>query len=345
MKHSNSEKHSEIVKLDDSSDDESVVEVAVPAKEPPPILDLSSDEEGEVFSMGNPANEDDDDIVVVYCDERASKMDGRRLNPRTDEGSNKKRKKKSKRAKSKRKSKAAPESVNPPSWTKEMSQFYNNSWGGEHFDAAVVQRSMSNTRSQWPVLFDDIAPPRNVKRNVRCNNCNTFGHGARMCPEPPKVDVCLFCGTTGHLNSKCPTPICLRCGQPSSSYNFGCRNCSALAYSLAYCNKCNSNGHLEFECPESWRRYHSTTTTEGMANLPETVYKPRDQQFCCNCAARGHLYEECRKSPLSGNWLKRPNNSHSECSKGSKRRKMDKKQWFRGKKDKFQRNSNNWNRY
>lgn len=115
--------------------------------------------------------------------------------------------------------------------TERMKMFYNNSWGGEHFDHHKICRKMSSkfylinlmlkkyvtlsflflgNPNMWKILDDD----RRYKASrryfgVKCSRCNRDGHKVFQCPEPQKLPCCYMCGKQGHYENRCPDKKCL----------------------------------------------------------------------------------------------------------------------------------------
>lgn len=48
----------------------------------------------------------------------------------------------------------------------------------------------------------------NTRRQIRCMNCQHYGHPAKNCPQPPAAKRCYMCGNEGHLQPRCPNKIC-----------------------------------------------------------------------------------------------------------------------------------------
>lgn len=68
----------------------------------------------------------------------------------------------------------------------------------------------------------------------------------------------------------------------------------AACYKLnkRYCPLCRFLGHDIENCPDKWRRYHSTTeeTSELIAE-----YKINPRRYCSICSRKGHFAEECQQ--------------------------------------------------
>jgi len=188
------------------------------------------------------------------------------------------------------------EYISPKSWTPEMRHFYSDSWGGENFDVSELQKTMSDNPADWHVVEADVIPhcrSRCSDRSKKCNNCNSWGHFVMFCPHPKKPTVCILCGMRGHEKQMCPTPMCLNCGEPSKKYIESCIKC-VVTKKLHLCSICNKVGHPSNVCPNIWRKYHSVTSIEGLsAACSEIRYKPQRDQWCPNCAQRGHQFHEC----------------------------------------------------
>ncbi|PNF28978.1 hypothetical protein B7P43_G15095 [Cryptotermes secundus] len=348
----------------DSSDSESVVEVDPPLHEPPAVISLSSDEEmGKNMTAQEKLNSTsaENDIVVLFTGGKSSEdkvlpavsvdnmhneslesirscastlVIGKSTTGKDSQGKRSKKKKQKRRVKSGKNQRKLLNLVyqSPGSWSKDMSHFYNDSWGGETFDVRQLQKSMPDNPSSWFVSYDDIVSrPRRKDSYSRkkCTNCNTWGHDTNSCPVPRKSVVCIFCGKMGHSKFRCPTPICLHCGNPSAAYKDGCSKCLFSKTSYQPCSVCKNVGHHPAECSEVWRRYHSLTTSEDLSAVPSrTLYKPQEEKFCSNCAARGHHFNECRSfaensRTLSHNLLKRRSSSQKQHRIPSKRRKCE----------------------
>ncbi|XP_069700500.1 zinc finger CCHC domain-containing protein 7-like isoform X2 [Periplaneta americana] len=343
-----------VIILDDSeSEPESVVEVVPPAREPPPLVSLSSDEDIVILcegandykqpSSGIGSNSKEVAKIESSClgvlqngncatKERAVKKK-RKKKKKKNENKNKKKNRESSSISVQRtpNSKQNLSALSPSTWTKVMSRFYNESWGGENFDCRQLQKNMTGNRFKWQVSYADVVGhpwTMGPDRTKKCTTCNVRGHSVYNCPFPPKPTVCLFCGITGHSKFKCPAPICLTCGRPAGAYKECCSNCLSTNNSK-YCNVCNGVDHLGADCPETWRRYHATTsnmTSPSGSSTPQ--FKPQTEQFCCNCARKGHHYNECRqfsKQPNKSILIsdKRPRSPYEQNNYFAKRRKFN----------------------
>ncbi|ALC44984.1 CG9715 [Drosophila busckii] len=174
-------------------------------------------------------------------------------------------------------------------WNMEMCRFYNDSWHGEHFSLNKLYKGMSGHRNDWRIMNSDRYPVARKRSNFKCTNCLEMGHVRVKCPRPRKPIVCYTCGNTGHAEPRCPNAICLGCGSKQALYVQKCNKCSF--HSRVVCQICKMRGHTTELCPDKWRRYHSTTRSN--VQLESNVqYRTK---HCSYCAARGHLFEECRQ--------------------------------------------------
>ena len=114
----------------------------------------------------------------------------------------------------------------------------------------------------------------------KCLNCNREGHLAKSCPEPKRNPVCFMCMEEGHSHSSCPNQHCLRCGKSGEPYSENCRKCRYL--DTMDCRLCGGRGHIQSRCPDTWRRYHATTT-------PNTGEEMKKSFFAWN--ANANIYE------------------------------------------------------
>ncbi|XP_044583430.1 uncharacterized protein LOC123264277 isoform X2 [Cotesia glomerata] len=158
-------------------------------------------------------------------------------------------------------------------------------------DVMDVQHKMSRNPNLWAILDADLVCRGGDKR-LRCSYCHQPGHKRENCPDKRKLTLCHMCGEGGHSESRCPQRMCLTCGKKYSSYRKTCEYCRKLQ-----CTLCKSVGHLKTNCPDLWRRYHQTTTSEGV-NIPpdlREVLKPSHKLYCCNCTRRGHESSTCSR--------------------------------------------------
>ncbi|KAH8307069.1 hypothetical protein KR044_004438, partial [Drosophila immigrans] len=174
-------------------------------------------------------------------------------------------------------------------WNDEMCRFYNDSWNGEQFNMNKVLKAMSGQRHEWRISNADRYPVMRKRSNLKCSNCFEMGHMRAKCPRPRKPLICSTCGTTGHAEPRCPNAICLGCGAKQALYVQKCNKCSFLSRML--CQLCKMRGHSTDTCPDKWRRYHSTTRS-NVSLESKVQYRTK---HCSYCAARGHLFEECRQ--------------------------------------------------
>ncbi|XP_041975800.1 uncharacterized protein LOC121730726 [Aricia agestis] len=172
----------------------------------------------------------------------------------------------------------------------EMEKFYNESWGGENFNHREIQKNMSRDKSLWAIDPKDRMPAL-AKRKTMCNVCNRVGHRDDTCRL--KTPICHMCGVIGHYEPRCPKKICVNCGSPNHVYTTMCRNC--CNWHAIRCAECGQHGHPASHCPDVWRRYHNTISS----NVPleeNRQTKRQNQMFCSGCTRRGHLVHTCRLS-------------------------------------------------
>jgi hypothetical protein len=164
----------------DISDSESVVEVDPPVHDPPAVISLSSDEEmGKNMSAKEKLNRTsaENDIVVLYTggksnvdkvlpavsvdnihNESLESIESCASTVLIDKSTTgkdsqgKRRKKKQKQKRRVKNGKNQRKRLNlvyqsPGSWSKDMSHFYNDSWGGETFDVHQLQKSMPGKKN------------------------------------------------------------------------------------------------------------------------------------------------------------------------------------------------------
>ncbi|KAI4480547.1 hypothetical protein M0804_010100 [Polistes exclamans] len=175
--------------------------------------------------------------------------------------------------------------------SKKLKAFYNNPRGQENFDVKEIQRKMSKDPRLWAILDDDLTlKPKNLRWKLRCTYCHQSGHMRYNCKEVKKSTTCYICGLDSHRGSRCIQRFCLTCGKKQDTFRPTCETCRKL-----YCKMCSAVGHVHTECPDLWRRYHQTTTTDQIS-IPLNVLgvmKPADRLFCCNCTKRGHDSSTC----------------------------------------------------
>ena len=71
-------------------------------------------------------------------------------------------------------------------------------------------------------------------------------------------------------------------------FSENCRRCRYL--DTMDCRLCGGRGHIQAHCPDTWRRFHATTTSSGSIVAPNIdVHLPPHQVWCCNCARQGNV--------------------------------------------------------
>ncbi|XP_055346351.1 zinc finger CCHC domain-containing protein 7-like [Paramacrobiotus metropolitanus] len=118
--------------------------------------------------------------------------------------------------------------------------------------------------------------------------------------ERPKI--CCRCGErTSSKHHRCPQIVCGVC----HSYDHWQHACPfQTTVSTLTCKRCQSVGHLDIVCTDTWRQYH-TTITPNCGFIMSTTKKKT--LHCCNCAVPGHLYHECRRKRYNKYAVSSPN--------------------------------------
>ena len=194
-------------------------------------------------------------------------------------------------------------------WTQEMYDFYNKPDPNlRNFSLKKILASMPENPAESITAPED-KPGYNRRRssgrfgryfmgehsNKRCNNCWEFGHISRECPEPVKEPVCIMCAVRGHTKDNCPTSFCLGCGTKNRPYqNYDCDICKKDR--KLRCLTCGGPGHVSYNCPDNWRRYHATLPgDEGIVVPEEDDHKPLKEITCINCGKTGHYTHQCTR--------------------------------------------------
>jgi len=197
----------------------------------------------------------------------------------------------------------AKEVEKPAIWTSGMEKFYNKvDEQLMDIDLDKVLDNMSQDPKKWTVDRCDIygggrERARYFGGGKRCHNCNQFGHQVRDCPEPVKAVKCPVCGGEGHRENRCPERCCLRCGQPSFSFQESCSHCQRL--NREECKECRKRGHIARDCPDYWRRFHMSTLSTKVVKPRSRSQKSNKDCWCCNCGSQGHLQEACHRPRYS----------------------------------------------
>lgn len=82
-----------------------------------------------------------------------------------------------------------------------------------------------------------------------------------------------------------------QCGSKNSVFSVCCNHCQSQLKQT--CAICHCRGHNQTNCPDKWRRYHSTT--KDNTNLTTTVV-PNKVKYCCICTGHGHTADNCRSA-------------------------------------------------
>ncbi|KFD72717.1 hypothetical protein M514_01844 [Trichuris suis] len=155
-------------------------------------------------------------------------------------------------------------------------------------DAYIVE---AKTCTEIEVNFDQRRPKKDI-----CQFCNGTGHSHRSCQQLKLK--CYICGTWGHPGYLCEMRACLIC------FTFGhfsskCPMSRSNIYKRI-CNRCHCRGHLEKDCPDVWRQFHSSTGSH--CELGQNWEKKnRTCLYCFNCGNEGHLGHQCNQAGLYNN--------------------------------------------
>ncbi|KAK6637289.1 hypothetical protein RUM44_007703 [Polyplax serrata] len=181
--------------------------------------------------------------------------------------------------------------ISPDHWTSDMKRFYNEDCGDEDFSVEELQSKMDRKPHLWKISQKDYL--YNGKgRYINCRRCNQPGHNASDCTEPSFGNKCHMCALSGHTINNCPKAVCLNCGNQTKKYDiccFKCRKQNGLT-----CMRCGMKGHLWVECPDHWRLFHLTTKSTQIVVPSVSVNKDPEYLWCCNCSQRGHLSFYCK---------------------------------------------------
>lgn len=172
----------------------------------------------------------------------------------------------------------------PGTWSESMKKYYNKpSKRLKYFDHEKILQEIKGTGA-WHIIPADLFPPTKPKK--RCTLCRQTDHLIKNCPK--KFANCTMCGNPGHSATNCPFRMCLNCGKKNNVFIAMCQHCESSRNKT--CDECKQVGHIRSNCPDTWRRFHSTTKGE----LNEGSSKTNEKLMCCNCGKEGHLYENCQ---------------------------------------------------
>ncbi|XP_063342705.1 zinc finger CCHC domain-containing protein 7-like [Pelmatolapia mariae] len=178
---------------------------------------------------------------------------------------------------------------------------YRNSSGEDLDDEDLKGNVPKSVKESWAVSVKDKsgADQSLTSRyfspgcSLMCRACNRTGHLAKSCSFHKKYPICVLCGIQGHIQRKCPSRPCGRCGLPSH----GLKPCDLPPVWNQHCLRCGMTGHLSEACPDTWRQYHLTIRVE-VPLRPQASHKFHHRKcriHCYNCSKRGHYGYECTK--------------------------------------------------
>ena len=120
----------------------------------------------------------------------------------------------------------------------------------------------------------------------------------------PFTRVCFRCNQPGHVSANCTHLVCRECGALDSHPTHRCptrqfcQNCSQTGHNRDHCpfthnedpskpcTMCGDYGHVAATCHQIWRYYRPVDPTK--------LQPVHDiERYCYNCAAMGHLGDDC----------------------------------------------------
>jgi hypothetical protein len=125
-----------------------------------------------------------------------------------------------------------------------------------------------------------------------------------MKPDCTEIPVCYLCGSIDHNPIDCLGGICFNCFRPGHKLNQCPRS---KRYRSDSCSSCHLIGHREETCPDQWRIY--VWADENMDK--KELAKGFENVYCYNCAAYGHLGDECSREKPAYVSKTMPNNTFS----------------------------------
>ncbi|ORX36747.1 hypothetical protein BD324DRAFT_627024 [Kockovaella imperatae] len=146
-----------------------------------------------------------------------------------------------------------------------------------------------------------------------CTNCKKPGHKRQNCPHT----LCPVCGAVdSHERRDCPVSlVCFGCGQRGHR-QANCPDPMTRNSKKRGCDRCGARDHPENSCPSLWRVYsyfsvQARTTLQAVKSESsgwqrEAVGGDELDEWCYNCAGKGHLGDDCPESRVSGAKLYTP---------------------------------------
>ncbi|KAL1459022.1 hypothetical protein WDU94_011039 [Cyamophila willieti] len=181
----------------------------------------------------------------------------------------------------------------PKKWSQEMIDFYTEDINADHFKQRIQSQVYKSSPNQWRVDYHNSYRYNDSQYgyNKMCENCGSRLHDCKSCPKPC-FTVCPMCGESGHSPDRCPDAQCLNCGKKTDEYLFNCEECDQKVVLKIRCEVCHRLYHTSEDCPHLWRSMEFTTRKGKIKLVPSNVSN-KYVKYCSNCAARGHLLEEC----------------------------------------------------
>ncbi|KAF4584118.1 Protein AIR2 [Ophiocordyceps camponoti-floridani] len=122
------------------------------------------------------------------------------------------------------------------------------------------------------------------RQKLTCLNCSREGHEVVGCT----FETCKFCSGGNHWHYACPTRRrCSKCRQLGHLADH-CEGEWAVSQTRGLkCAFCESDHHLEGNCPEPWLKLEAITRRMGRVMVIHTPI------MCALCGARDHFWSDC----------------------------------------------------
>lgn len=128
-----------------------------------------------------------------------------------------------------------------------------------------------------------------------CTTCGRQGHNANSCDR----DQCIFCKESGHWSFTCRSisSRCSKCRQLGHEASSCIEKLALTKDEGLVCAYCGLGRHLETDCTEPWRSFHSDAET-----VLSVVFL---HASCAVCGSRNHFASDCAQRgtrPYNPSW-------------------------------------------